>query len=310
MNRLFISQNITNKKTVKSYLHYYGPYTDYKNETIVYNKVLIGISFDSPINFNDQGKFCHLTFTFNYATGSSSTPMLNSTSVDLDISIGTLEDNPVLPDSVLGKNTHFVFPVSVQGSDKLDPLLWVTDPTNVKLNMYAPEQNATYVAPTTFTIDDKILPVLNQLFIDASHANDWSATYRYGLLNSSTGDLLTSYQLDVDTASLYYSGFRLKLCDKEKFLSSFIRPRIDLYINKADSSLTSSTITQFKNFICTSDEYSRELLYNKTNTVDIGTYTTTGQWLMDIGLYGVGGATTDVYGNYLLSMHRSTITPK
>ena len=38
--------------------------------------------------------------------------------------------------------------------------------------MYAPEQNATYVAPTTFTIDDKILPVLNQLFIDASYGNN------------------------------------------------------------------------------------------------------------------------------------------
>lgn len=312
MNRLFISQNVTNKKTVKSYLHYYGPYTDYK-ETIVPNKVLIGISFDSPINYNDQEKFCHLTFTFNYATGSSSTPMLNSTSVDLDISIGTLEDNPALPDSVVGKNTHFVFSVSVvQGGSKLDPLLWVTDPTNVKLNMYAPEQNVIYVAPTTFTIDDKILPVLSQLDIDvvSIFGDKWSATYRYGLLNSSTGDLLASYQSDIDSVMTpYYESLCLKLCDKEKFLSSLIRPRIDLYINIANSSLTGSALTKFKNFICTSDEYSRELLYNKSNTVNIGMYTTTGRWFIDLAGFGGEGVTTDVYGNYLLSMHDFTVIP-
>jgi hypothetical protein len=92
MNGLFISQNITagkivpDRKVVKSFLHYYGPCPDL-NRTVSQKKVLLGISFDSPINYDDQKRFCHLTFTFNYARGSSSKPILDSTSVDLDITL-------------------------------------------------------------------------------------------------------------------------------------------------------------------------------------------------------------------------------
>lgn len=98
MIKQFISQNIGGGvKINNSHLYFYGPnYTttfikDTRIETLNTTKFLFGVSFDYPLEYDDNGAFFKITAELTLTRRSVEVPV----SINQTVTIGTTEDTGI-----------------------------------------------------------------------------------------------------------------------------------------------------------------------------------------------------------------------
>lgn len=298
MNKLFISQNVLNRKVVTAELHYYGPYITYGNIFDPSN-VLMGIQFSEPLLCDDQERYCNLSFTLYYASGNISAPMLATANINVDLTTGTSEDPPLFPTEVQGNADRFKFPVNVGSTFSLDPILYISSIENVKLTIYNPEKNTTYLAPNQVTRDKDVIAAILRGTINPKGC--WGGQYRTSLYNSSTDtDLVTStasFSFGTNS-SVIFNAF--ELCYRNNFLSSLIRPSVDTYYTSKDTGAFSTTHDICTNYKClSSDDYARNVLFEDEFWRPL--FSTANTWYNDCGgTSDAGSVTTDDWGDYIV----------
>lgn len=293
MNTLFISQNAVNKKVVTSELHYYGPYINYGNN-YAFNQVLLGIQFSEPLLIDDQERYAHLSFDIVYNTAMSTA---FTSTVDLDLDVGVLEDPPQLPPEVLGMPDRFVFPVTIQRSfTAADPIWYISAINNIQLNIYNPEKDKIYKAPTQFTRDEDVIGVIIDGSLDPK--SDWKGQYRTSLINSSRDeDILTVSTSFTDSPVVFRAS---ALCYRPNFLSSLIRPSVDTYYTSKTTGTWGSDHSVCTNYKCLSrTDYSRDILFEDDFRRPLPVNANT--WGYDVGNSTTAGSvTTDDWGDYVV----------
>ena len=294
MNRLFISQNAVNKKVVTSELHYYGPYINNWNNNYASNEVLLGIQFSEPLLIDDQERYAHLSFTIVYNIAMSTA---FTSTVDLDLDVGLLEDSPQLPPEVQGMPNRFVFPVTIQRSfTTADPIWYISAISNVQLNIYNPEKDKIYEAPTQFTRDEDVIGVIIDGSLDPK--SDWEGQYRTSLFNSSRDEDILTVSTSFTNSPVVFRNFAL--CYRPNFLSSLIRPSVDTYYTIKTAGVWGSDHSVCTNYKCLSQtDYSRDILFED----DFWRYlpASPNTWANDVGgAHLDGSVTTDDWGDYVV----------
>lgn len=228
MIKQFISQNITGggKKINKSYFCFYGPnytvpkITDSSIEPLRTADYLFGVSFDYPLDYDDQEQYFKITvnLTFTYLGVDTTLP------VNYTVTVGTIEDTGIGSDF---KNfaipVHLSFPIS-----SLERMTF----NSATIEICNPNPKYDYIAPTEFSALGEYIAVTTNLYMDNSQFGSYQGIFKADLYNSSEGILVVnnnSMILEFDANSNpYISKLQTNWAKRADLISSMTRPQLNL----------------------------------------------------------------------------------
>lgn len=229
MIKQFISQNITGggrKKINKSYFYFYGPnYTipkikDSSIEPLRTANYLFGVSFDYPLDYDDQEKYFTITvnLTFTYLGVDTTLPIYHT------VSVGTIEDTGIGND-----NKNFAIPVYL--SFPISALERMTF-NSATIEICNPNPEYDYIAPTEFSASGEYIAVTTNLYMDNSQLGSYQGIFTADLYNSSAGILVianNSMFLEFSASSNpYISKLQTNWAKRADLVSSMTRPHLGL----------------------------------------------------------------------------------
>lgn len=227
MIKQFISQNITGggKKINKSYFCFYGPnyivpkITDSNIESLSTTNYLFGVSFDYPLDYDDQEQYFKITvnLTFTYLGVERHLP------VNYTVSVGTIEDTGIGFD-------HKNFAIPVHSSFPISSLERMTF-KSATIEICNPNPKYDYIAPTEFSASGEYIAVSTNLYMDNSQFESYHGIFKADLYNSSAGILVGNnpMTLEFDTNSNpYISKLQTNWAKRADLVSSMTRPQLDL----------------------------------------------------------------------------------
>lgn len=227
MIKQFISQNIGGGvKINNSHLYFYGPnYTntvikDTSVETLNTTNYLFGVSFDYPLEYDDNEAFFKITaeLTFTYQSVEVPVP-INQT-----VTIGTIEDTGIGGD---GKN--FAIPVNLFFPISAISRMVLKSATIEVLN---PNSKYMYTNPTSFETRGEYVAVTSNLYMDNSQFGSYHGIFNADLYNSSQGILALKNPISVDFSTDIHPYLNV-LCTtwakRTDLVSSLTRPDWELY---------------------------------------------------------------------------------
>jgi len=180
MIKQFISQNIGGGvKINNSHLYFYGPnYTttvikDTSVETLNTANYLFGVSFDYPLEYDDNEAFFKITaeLTLTYQSVAVSVP-INQT-----VTVGTIEDT-----GIGGDNKNFAIPVNLLYPIRAMEKMVLKSATIEVLN---PNSKYMYTNPTAFETNGEYVAVTSNLYMDNSQFRTYQGIFNADLYNSS-----------------------------------------------------------------------------------------------------------------------------
>ena len=227
MIKQFISQNIGGGvKINNSHLHFYGPnYTnpvikDTLVETLKTANCLFGVSFDYPLEYDDNKAFFKITaeLTLTYQNVEVPVP-INQT-----VTVGTIEDT-----GIGGDNKNFAIPVNLLFPISAIERMVLKSATIEVLN---PNSKYIYTNPTSFEISREYVAVTSNLYMDNSQFGSYQGIFNANLYNSSQGILTLKNPISVDFSAdthPYLNVLSTTWAKKTDLISSLTRPDWKLY---------------------------------------------------------------------------------
>lgn len=185
MIKQFISQNIGGGvKINNSHLYFYGPnYTttvikDTSVETLNTAKCLFGVSFDYPLEYDDNKAFFKITAELTLTTYKGVT---TSVPINQTVTIGTIEDT-----GIGGDNKNFAIPGYLLFSISAIERMVLKSATIEVLN---PNSKYMYTNPTALETGGEYVAVTSKLYMDNSQFGSYHGIFNADLYNSSQGIL-------------------------------------------------------------------------------------------------------------------------
>lgn len=227
MIKQFISQNIGGGvKINNSHLYFYGPnYTttvikDTSVETLNTANYLFGVSFDYPLEYDDNKAFFKITAELTLTYHSTEVPMpINQT-----VTIGTIEDTGIGWD-----NKNFAIPVNLLFPISAIECMVLKSATIEVLN---PNSKYMYTNPTSFETSGEYIAVTSNLYMDNSQFGSYHGIFNADLYNSSQGILTLqnpiSREFSADTQP-YLNVLSTTWAKRTDLVSSLTRPDCELY---------------------------------------------------------------------------------
>lgn len=226
MIKQFISQNIGGGvKINNSHLYFYGPnYTtavikDTSIETLNTANYLFGVSFDYPLEYDDNEAFFKITakLTLTYKSVEVSVP-INQT-----VTIGTIEDT-----GIGGDNKNFAIPVNLFFPISAIERMVLESATIEVLN---PNSKYIYTNPTSFETGGEYVAVNTNLYMDISQFGSYQGIFKADLYNSSAGILVVNNPMTLEfnaNSNPYISKLQTNWAKHADLISSMTRPQLDL----------------------------------------------------------------------------------
>lgn len=231
MIKQFISQNIGGGvKINNSHLYFYGPnYTttvikdtpiDTLNtlDTVNY---LFGISFDYPLECDNNGAFFKITAEITLTTPQGVT---TSMPINWTVTIRTIEDT-----GIGGDNKNFAIPAS--------SLSFISDIAHIVLKsatikVLNPNSKYVYTNPTSLETVGEYVAVTSKLYMDNSQFRSYHGIFNANLYNSSRGILTLQNpiggEFSADTQP-YLNVLSTTWAKRTDLVSSLTRPDWELY---------------------------------------------------------------------------------
>lgn len=226
MIKQFIFQNRGGgKKINKSYFYFYGPnyttpkITDSSIEPLRTANYLFGVSFDYPLDYDDQEQFFKITANLTFTYGGVAVPI----PVNYTVSVGTIEDTGLGYD-----NKNFAIPVNlIFPISSLQRMIF----NSATIEVYNPNPKYDYVAPTEFSTSGEYVAVNTNLYMDNSQFGSYQGMFKADLYNSSTGILVINNPMTLEFAAgsnPYISKLQTNWARRVDLVSSLTRPHLDL----------------------------------------------------------------------------------
>lgn len=227
MIKQFISQNIGGGvKINNSHLYFYGPnYTttvikDTSVETLKTANYLFGVSFDYPLEYDNNEAFFKITAELTLTYQSVDVPVpINQT-----VTIGTMEDT-----GIGGDNKNFAIPVNLSFPISAIEHMVLKSATIEVLN---PNSKYMYTNPTSFEAIGEYVAVTSNLYMDNSQFGSYHGIFNANLYNSSEGILTLqnpiSREFSAD-AQPYLNVLSTTWAKRTDLVSSLTRPDWKLY---------------------------------------------------------------------------------
>lgn len=185
MIKQFISQNIGGGvKINNSHLYFYGPnYTttvikDTSAETLYTTNCLFGVSFDYPLEYDDNEAFFKITAELTLTTHLDVTA---SVPISQTVTVRTIEDTGIGWD-----NKNFAIPVYLLFSIPDIERMVLKSATIEVLN---PNSKYMYTNPTALETSGEYVAVTSNLYMDNSQFGSYQGIFNADLYNSSEGIL-------------------------------------------------------------------------------------------------------------------------
>lgn len=227
MIKQFISQNIRGGvKINNSHLYFYGPnYTttvikDTSVETLNTANYLFGVSFDYPLEYDDNEAFFKITaeLTLTYQNVAVPVP-INQT-----VTVRTIEDT-----GIGGDNKNFAIPVNLLSPVSALERMVLKSATIEVLN---PNSKYMYTNPTSFETSGEYVAVTSNLYMDNSQFGSYYGIFNADLYNSSQCILTLknpiSREFSADTQP-YLNVLSTTWAKRTDLVSSLTRPNWKLY---------------------------------------------------------------------------------
>lgn len=222
MIKQFISQNIGGGvKINNSHLYFYGPnYTttvikDTSVETLSTANYLLGVSFDYPLEYDDNKAFFKITaeLTLTYQSSEVYIP------VNQTVTIGTIEDTGIGGDN---KNfaipINFLFPISAIERVVLE---------SATIEVLNPNSKYMYTNPTSFETGGEYIAVISNLYMDNSQFGTYRGIFNADLYNSSQGILTLKNPIGREFSAStqpYLTALSTTWAKRTDLVSSLTRP--------------------------------------------------------------------------------------
>ena len=195
MIKQFISQNITgggSKKINKSYFCFYGP--NYTVPKITHSGIeplrtanyLFGVSFDYPLDYDDQEQYFKITVNLTFTYLGSDIPI----PVNYTVSVRTIEDTGIGFD-------HKNFAIPVYLSFPISSLERMTF-NSATIEICNPNPKYDYIAPTEFSATGEYIAVNTNLYMDISQFGSYQGIFKADLYNSSIGILVVNNPMTLE----------------------------------------------------------------------------------------------------------------
>lgn len=226
MIKQFIFQNRGGgKKINKSYFYFYGPnytvpkITDSDVDFLSTANYLFGVSFDYPLDRDDQEQYFKITVNLTFTHLGVVTPL----PVNYTVSVGTTEDTGIGFD-----HKNFAIPVSL--SFPISSLERMTF-NSATIEICNPNPKYDYIAPTEFSVSGEYIAVHTNLYMDNSQFGRYRGTFKADLYNSSAGILVVNNPMTLEfdaNSNPYISKLQTNWAKRVDLVSSMTRPQLDL----------------------------------------------------------------------------------
>lgn len=227
MIKQFISQNITGGgvKINKSYFYFYGPnytvpeITDSNIDPLRTTNYLFGVSFDYPLDYDDQEQYFKITV--NLTVTHLGVDILLP--VNYTVSVRTIEDTGIGFD-----HKNFAIPVNL--SFPISSLEYIRF-KSATIEICNPNPKYDYIAPTEFSVAGEYIAVNTNLYMDISQFGSYQGIFKADLYNSSTGILLVNNPMTLEfnaNSNPYISKLQTNWAKRADLVSSLTRPQLDL----------------------------------------------------------------------------------
>lgn len=229
MIKQFISQNITGggrKKINKSYFYFYGPdytvpkITDSNFEPLNTTSYLFGVSFDYPLDYDDQEQY------FRIIANLTSTWLGDDITIPVDytVSVRTIEDTRIGFD-------HKNFAIPAYSSFPIIYTLEHITFNSATIEICNPNPKYDYIAPTEFSASGEYIAVTTNLYMDNRRFGSYQGIFKADLYNSSTGILAvnnpTLLRFNANS-NPYISKLQTNWAKRADLVSSMTRPQLSL----------------------------------------------------------------------------------
>lgn len=255
MIKQFIFQNRGGgKKINNSRFYFYGPdytvpkITDSNIEPLRTAKYLFGVSFDYPLDYDDQEQYFKITanLTFTYFKVEIPIP------VNYTVSVGTIEDTGIGFD-----HKNFAIPVNLGF-----PLSAIERMTfnSATIEICNPNPKYDYIAPTRFSSSGEYIAVNTNLYMDNSQFGSYQGRFKADLYNSSEGILVVNNPMTLEfdaNSNPYISKLQTNWAKRVDLVSSMTRPQLDLICVDKDG--MASNMYMGVNYIVFSYGFTEEL---------------------------------------------------
>lgn len=226
MIKQFIFQNRGGgKKINKSYFYFYGPnytvpkITDSNIETLRTTNYLFGVSFDYPLDYDDQEQYFKITVNLTFTYLGVDTPI----TVNDTVSVGTIEDTGLGFD-------HKNFAIPVYLSSPISSLERMTF-NSATIEICNPNPKYDYIAPTELSTLGEYIAVNTNLFMDNSQFGSYQGVFKADLYNSSTGILVVNNPMTLEfsaNSNPFISKLQTNWAKRADLVSSMTRPQLNL----------------------------------------------------------------------------------
>lgn len=227
MIKQFIFQNIAGggKKINKSYLYFYGPnytvpkITDSNIEILRTANCLFGVSFDYPLDYDDQEQYFKITVNlkFTYLGVDTLLP------INYTVSVRTIEDTGIGFD-----HKNFAIPVYLSYPISAIEYMMLNSAT---IEICNPNPKYDYIAPTELSTIGEYIAVNTNLYMDNSQFGSYQGIFKADLYNSSTGILVVNNPMTLEfsaNSNPYINKLQTNWAKRADLVSSMTRPQLDL----------------------------------------------------------------------------------
>lgn len=227
MIKQFISQNIGGGvKTNNSHLYFYGPnYTttvikDTPVETLNTAYRLFGVSFDYPLECDDNEAFFKINAKLTFTYQSVEIPML----INQTVTTRTIEDT-----GIGGDNKNFAIPVNL-----LYPISTIDHMVlkSATIEILNPSSKYMYTNPTSFETGGEYIAVISNLYMDNSQFGTYQGIFNADLYNSSQGILALKNPISREFSAgtqPYLNALSTTWAKRIDLVSSLTRPDCKLH---------------------------------------------------------------------------------
>lgn len=226
MIKQFIFQNGgVVKKINKSYFYFYGPdytvpkITDSNIEPLRTTNYLFGVSFDYPLDYDDQEQYFKITVNLTFNCLGVDVPV----PVNYTVSVRTIEDTSIGFD-------HKNFAIPVKLSYPISSLKHMTF-NSATIEICNPNPKYDYIAPTELSVSGEYIAVNTNLYMDNSQFGSYQGMFKADLYNSSTGILVVNNPMTLEfnaNSNPHISKLQTNWAKRADLVSSMTRPQLEL----------------------------------------------------------------------------------
>lgn len=227
MIKQFIFQNRggRGKKINKSYFCFYGPnytvpkITDSIIEPLRTADYLFGVSFDYPLDYDDQEQYFKITVNLTFTYLGVDVPL----PVNCTVTVGTIEDTGIGFDC-----KNFAIPVYL--SFPISSLERMTF-NSATIEICNPNPEYDYIAPTEFSAPGEYIAVNTILYMDNSQFGSYQGIFKADLYNSSAGIFVVNNPMSLEfnaSSHPHISKLQTSWAKRADLVSSMTRPQLTL----------------------------------------------------------------------------------